>query len=259
MLTYFFIICALGGGTIVLAQLILSVFAIGGGHGLHLHHHAGPAVHQGSALPRVHGFHSHQSAAKAITAQPRTAPAIRPAARVASAKVRVAYAQTSHGVTLRDHWAVSYLLGIFNLQGIVAGATVLGFAGLAASSAQLSLAVTLVISIAAALAMMLLVGILLRFMTTMDTDNTVQIDQAVGQIGTVYLSIPPAGEGQGKITVTLQHRMMEFPAFTHQAAPLSTGDRVIVVAVKEPSVMEVVSAEQHLRDVEPLKGGSAAF
>jgi len=255
MLT-FFIICALGGGTIVLAQLILSVFAIGGGHGLHLHHHAGPAVHQGPALPRAHAFRLGHHAAPATPHAP--APALRPVAQAAAPKAHINRTHTPHAAALRDHWAVSYLLGIFNLQGIVAGATVLGFAGLAASSAQLTLAVTLTIALASALAMMLIVGTLLRFMVTMDSDNTVQLEQAVGQLGTVYLSIPSAGAGQGKITVTLQHRMMEFPAITPQATPLSAGDQVIVVSVQKPAVMEVVSAEKYLRDVEPFKEGPIA-
>ena len=177
-----------------------------------------------------------------------TAPgALRPKRLPAKAVSPVAAAKAgqiaARPTSLLDNWAVSYVLGIFNFQGIVAGLTVLGFAGLAASAAKLSLAFTLIIAGGAAMAMMMLVGAMLRMMVSMDTDNTVQIDQAVGQLGTVYLSIPAAGGGLGKIMVNLQQRLMEFPAFTQQAAPLASGEKVIVVAVQKPSVMEVVSAK----------------
>lgn len=259
MLTYIFIICALGGGTIVLAQLILTAFAFGAGHGLHLHHHAGGsalhrgpagmprgAVHQPGQRVRIHVRHGPKAAAAKSLPAKAAAPAtggkaIQPAARP----------------SLLNNWAVSYLLGIFNFQGIVAALTVLGFAGLAASAAKLSLTLTFLIAGASAMVMMMLVGALLRMMVSMDTDNTVQIDQAVGQVGTVYLSIPAAGSGQGKIMVNLQQRLMEFPAITQQAAPLASGDQVIVIAVQKPSVMEVVSAEKYLRDVGPLQAGPA--
>lgn len=159
---------------------------------------------------------------------------------------------------LHQHWAVYYLLGIFNFQGMVAGLAVLGLAGLAASAARLPSSASLAIACAAALLMMALVAAVLRFMVSMDQDGTVQLDQAVGQIGTVYLTIPPAVQGHGKVTLTLQQRLMEFAAVTQQDTPLPTGRKVIVIAVRKPAVMEVVSADERVRDLESLAQSPAA-
>ena len=115
-----------------------------------------------------------------------------------------------------------------------------GLVGLAATSARLSPDVDLSIAIAAALVMMALVERFLELLTSMDTDGTVEIDLAVGQPATVYLGIPPNNQGQGKVTMSLQERSMEFSAVTFQDTPLATGQKVIVVNVLDPSVMVVV-------------------
>jgi len=148
------------------------------------------------------------------------------------------------------HSALGWVPSLFNFQGIVSGATVLGLAGLAATAAKLPGVVALAIAIGAALVMMAVIEGLFGVMANMDSDGTIDIDQAVGKMATVYLGIPAKSEGQGKITVSLQQRLMEFPAITLQDAPLVTGQKVIVVAVQDSDVMQVVSAEKYLPDLE---------
>ncbi len=254
-LNYVFLACALGGGTIVLAQLFLAAFALGSGHGMHVHHHGSPAVHHagGNASHSLRGM-LHRGGSGPGTGTPAAHGARAISMKGGAAAIHAG--APAHHFSLRDSWAFSHLLGIFNFQGMVAGATVLGFAGLAATSARLPELFVLLIAITAAFVMMISVSAVLRAMTSMDHDGTVQIEGAVGALGTVYLSIPAGGNERGKITLKLQQRLMEFPAVT-QAAPLATGDQVIVVAVRKPDVMEVVSAEKYLRDTQALTDGSA--
>jgi len=160
-----------------------------------------------------------------------------------------AHQNTSH-VAVGDHRLFSWLHNMLNFQGIVAGITVLGLAGLAASAAKLPDLVALLIGVAASLVMMALVAGFFGVMVGMDDDCTVRLEDAVGTLGTVYLSIPARNEGQGKVTLNLQERLMEFPAVTFQEAPLSTGQKILVVAVQKPTVMEVVSAEKYLSDTQ---------
>jgi len=69
-------------------------------------------------------------------------------------------------------------------------------------------------------------------------DGTQRIDRAVGNTGTVYLSVPANQEGTGKVTVKVQNRTVEYLAVTrHQA--LATGTPVQVVAVVGPDTVEV--------------------
>jgi hypothetical protein len=241
MLTLLFIMCAVVGGALVLAQLLLSVVAFGAGRGFHVHHGGGAsaATHRGGFFRGAHGhrgsLHAHPAHAVGTAAQQQI--------RGASAQKPV------HG-GFGGHWALAWVQSMFNFQGIVSGATVLGLAGLAATSAKLPGYVALAIGIGAALVMMALIDGAFGLMENMDNDGTVDIQQAVGKIATVYLSIPAKSEGLGKITMNLQQRLMEFSATTFKDKPLATGQRVVVVAVLGSSVMLVVAEEDYQAETE---------
>ena len=72
-------------------------------------------------------------------------------------------------------------------------------------------------------------------------DGTVQIENAIGQTGTVYLRVPANRTGAGKITLNLQNRTVELEAFT-AADELPTGTPIRVVAILSPNSVEVAHA-----------------
>jgi hypothetical protein len=224
MLTTLFLACAVVGGALILVQVLLSLLSVGMGRGMHLRApHAGPiSAHHAGA-----GRGMHRLGLSTRAHAPR------------HARVGRAGRQALPG-TIRSYWAIAWMQSIFNFQGIVAGATVLGLVGLAATSARMSGRSSLSLSIAAALVMMALIGGVLDLMTRMENDGTIEIQQAVGKPATVYLGIPARNEGQGKITISLQERQMEFAAITFGESPLTTGQKVVVVNVLDPSVMVVV-------------------
>jgi hypothetical protein len=86
-------------------------------------------------------------------------------------------------------------------------------------------------------------------MTGLEKDGTFDLQQAVGKLATVYLSVPEKGRGQGKITVSVQQRFMEFPAVTFKDDPLATGRKVAIVAVLDPGVMVVAAADDEAQDM----------
>jgi hypothetical protein len=221
MLVTFFLICAIVGGALVLTQLLMSLLSIGMGRGMHLRVHHGGSV---SAHPVGAGRHRFGLSTR-IHSAPKSAHRVAPG-------------------NIRGHSAIARVQGMFNFQGIVAGATVMGLTGLAATSAQLSANSALAIAVAAALVMMALVEGALELMTRMENDGTIDIQQALGKPAIVYLSIPAANQGQGKVTVSLQERSMEFAAITFGDSSLATGENVIVVNILEPSVMVVVAGEK---------------
>ena len=161
MLSIIFVICAAGGGVLVLAQVLLSLLGVamnrGGGHAhVHAHHHvhvhhragghaarSGKMVHRAAAKPAHTANATHQTHAK-------------------------------HGKSAKTHtpggesWALMWLLGLFNFQGIVAGATVFGLTGLAASAAGWPVSAVLGVAIVAALIMMMLVAVLFSAMMNFD-------------------------------------------------------------------------------------------
>jgi len=89
----------------------------------------------------------------------------------------------------------------------------------------------------------------LRAMGRFEQDRTLMLDRAVGQSATVYLTVPAARSGLGKVHVSVQERLIECAAITrHEAIP--TGSPVLVVDIDEehPGTLVVVPNPPLLED-----------
>jgi hypothetical protein len=249
-----FLICAVVGGALVLAQLLLSMLAFGAGHGLRLHHKIGGSPKLGATVAGHRGGMSrggHQARAGIRT---NAATGTRPTGGVGKIGVKPGASGHSSAVVVHaaghwtGHWARAWVLGMLNFQGIVSGITVFGLVGLASNAAKQPGSESLKLAVAAAVVMMALVSGMLSMMTGLERDGTVDLHQAVGKQASVYLSVPAKNSGQGKVTVSLQQRLMEFPAVTFQDDLLVTGQNVVIVAVLETGIMLVVSADKYAEE-----------
>ena len=77
-------------------------------------------------------------------------------------------------------------------------------------------------------------------MYLLQADGTVQMSDAIGCPGIVYLTIPGQRDGAGKVTVKVAERTMEYRAVT-KGEPLKTGTSVVVTAVVSEDTLEVKS------------------
>jgi len=134
----------------------------------------------------------------------------------------------------------TWFVGVLTFRSVVAALTFFGLAGLTATvNFKYEPPVALAVAIAAGGVAMFSVAFLMRALHRLKSDGTVRIGRAVGQNGTVYLSIPGQKAGAGKVTLSLQNRIVEYQAVTpHQ--PLPTGSKVVVTAVLGPDTVEVV-------------------
>ena len=87
---------------------------------------------------------------------------------------------------------------------------------------------------------MVLVAISMRWILRFESDRSIHASDAIGEGGTVYIPIPGAESGPGKVTLTLNGRTVEYDAVTRGEA-LATGMKVTVVDVREPDIVEVVA------------------
>lgn len=85
------------------------------------------------------------------------------------------------------------------------------------------------------------VAMVMRSLKGLKSDGTARIDRAVGQAGTVYLRVPGARGGSGKVHLMLQNRTVEYQAVT-AGDELPTGRPVKVVAVVNADTVEVEAA-----------------
>ncbi len=71
-------------------------------------------------------------------------------------------------------------------------------------------------------------GALVGMEKLQDNGNLVA-ENAVGTVGTVYLTVPPARSGHGKINIVIQERYAEYEAVTDSDEPLPTGTEIQVI------------------------------
>lgn len=120
-------------------------------------------------------------------------------------------------------------LRLLTIRGLVAFFAVGGWAGVASVGAGLHPALASVIALAAGLGALLLIAWIIKLMMSLQSSGNLDIRNAVGLIGDVYLGIPGSMQGSGKITIILQGRSTELDAITDEPAGISTGSQARVV------------------------------
>lgn len=130
-------------------------------------------------------------------------------------------------------------LNLFSVRSISAGLAFFGLSGLAALLAGWAWWLALPVALFPAMAAMALVAYLMRSLLRLESDGGLKLENALGAQATVYIPIPGAEGGQGRITFALQNRTVELPAVT-SGEPLATGTPVTVVDIRDGDLLEVV-------------------
>lgn len=133
---------------------------------------------------------------------------------------------------------------VISLQGLTSFFMMFGLVGLALSKqSQVSPSLAVAGGVGAGLLSMVVISQLFRAMTRLQSDGTLNLRSAVGQTGTVYLTVKP--RHGGKVSVTLQGRLCVLNAVTEGDRPIPTGEMIRVDKVIDSRIL-VVS---------PLDGG----
>ncbi len=123
----------------------------------------------------------------------------------------------------------------FTFKNVVAFFTIFGWTGVTCLENGLSTGVTLTIAVVAGLIMMVATSALFFWIHSLAESGTLKINNAVGQIGEVYLPIGKNRSKIGKISIKVQGSLRELEALTDEDKDLTTSTVVKVV--------EVISAE----------------
>ncbi len=120
-------------------------------------------------------------------------------------------------------------MGIFSMRGITAFFTGFGWTGVICTQQGLSLPVTLVISLGVGGSMMVAIYLMMRGFMRLQSNGVLDYGNAVGQLGTVYLTIPPVQRAGGQVETMIQGRLVTAEALQKGDNPLSPGTKVKVV------------------------------
>jgi hypothetical protein len=147
------------------------------------------------------------------------------------------HADLDHGHT--DSGAAFKWLSV---QGVAAFFMGFGWGGLGAlRGAGWGMTGAVACGLVAGLAMVWLLGLMLKAMSDLQSSGTITIDAAMGAAGVVYVSVPGHGSGRGQVQVVLGQRQRIYDAVTDGEA-LPTRSRVRVVAVNDDNTLSVTAS-----------------
>lgn len=130
-------------------------------------------------------------------------------------------------------------LHILTVRGVVTFLTLFGWGALWLCQTGLPQWLAVFLAVPIGLAGMIGVAVLLQQALRLQYDGTLDLRNAVGCSGTVYLTIPPERTAPGKVNVTVQEQLREFEALTDSAAPIPTGRPVRVLGLLEGNTLLV--------------------
>ena len=130
-------------------------------------------------------------------------------------------------------------LRLFTVRGMIAFFAVLGWTGLTLTRGGVTTALALILALFAGLAALFLVGYAMKWLYKSQNSGNLDLRNALGVSGTVYITIPPARQSQGKVNIILQGQFCELSAVTDQETPIFTGTEITVVGISGVSTLVV--------------------
>lgn len=209
-----FLVAAVIGGTILVCQFGLTLFGLGH-DGADFAHHMGGDFHGDAHLGGdFHGDHAGDS----LTGSEQ------------------------------QHINSSHLFGLVSFRTLVAATAFFGVSGRAALSAGYATSTSLILAIIVGMFAMYGMYWLMRSIAGLNSSGNERIGNAVGRPATVYVSIPAARSGAGKVQLSMQNRIVEYLAVTDDADPLKTGETVEVIGVATGDTVCVRRAAKPVRE-----------
>jgi len=121
-----------------------------------------------------------------------------------------------------------------------------GLVGLALSQARLHPLLTVLGGVGAGVFTVWIVSLIFKGMKKLQVDGTLWIENAIGQEGIVYLTIPAKGSGQ--VSVTVQGGLKEFDAISVDNTEIVTGERIRVVRIASGNTLVVEPVQKAKSD-----------
>ncbi|WP_422861817.1 hypothetical protein [Flagellimonas sp. W118] len=127
-------------------------------------------------------------------------------------------------------------LSFKNLMGFF---TIFGWSGISYIDSGLSTGVTILVSTVCGLLMMLAMASLFYYLSKMQSSGTLKLQNALDQIGEVYLTIGANRSRIGKVSINVQGTLRELEALTDEDVDLKQGNVVKVNKVTDNGILIV--------------------
>ncbi len=130
-------------------------------------------------------------------------------------------------------------LQLVSLRTVVAFFMGFGWAGVYAAASDFSIRNVVGFALVGGAIFMLAIFYLMRMLHDLRHSGTLDYRNSIGEVGTVYLPIPPSMEGPGRIQVMIQGRLKVIQALTRHGERLENRARVRVVDLLDENTLVV--------------------
>jgi len=130
----------------------------------------------------------------------------------------------------------------FTLKSMLGFFMLFGWTGLGLLSMGVALWQTVLVSVVAGLIMMSLTAFIFYSMSRLTDSGTLKMKNAVGSFAEVYLPIPAARGGIGKVNLKVQGAIRELDAVTDDAEQIPTGGIVKVIDLMNDHILVVTNS-----------------
>ena len=130
-------------------------------------------------------------------------------------------------------------LGIFSFRGITAFFLGFGWTGVIVLKGGHSLALAIGLGLLVGTILMVAIFLLMRSMMRLQSSGTLDYQNAVGEVATVYVTIPAEGKAGGQVEVMIQGRLSVAEALHKGATAIAPGTKVKVVEMIGRSTLVV--------------------
>ncbi len=118
----------------------------------------------------------------------------------------------------------------FSLRACMGFVLGFGWGGYCATQAGLGAIGASFVGIGVGLAMFFIVAAVMKFIYGLRSDGTLDYSTLTGHTGTVYITIPPAGEPGGQVQIAHPSQLITIAAVQEGDTPLPAQTRIIVTA-----------------------------
>ena len=126
-----------------------------------------------------------------------------------------------------------------SFKNLVGFFTIFGWTGIACFGEGLSKGMTLVVSIICGLLMMFIMASLFYYLGKLSSSGSLKIENALNQIGEVYLTIGANRSKIGKVHINIQGSLRELDALTDDTKNLQQGDIITVNKITGTGILIV--------------------
>lgn len=131
-------------------------------------------------------------------------------------------------------------LGVLSIRSVTGFFFGFGWTGVICVENGLGLFPAILIALLVGALFLFGIYLLMRVLFSMRASGTVHYANAVGQTGTVYVTIPAANSGSGQVQVIVQGRLRTVGAMTTHDADLKPGQKITVTAAIDPGTLAVL-------------------